>query len=169
MFLSSTAGGGCCGRYRLSVQCSWCVLGVVQYDVVLWNCHCRRQALLCVLAENCNEPMYKKLVQALCNEHQIPLIKVDNNKKLGEWAGLCKIDNTGKARKIVGCSCVVVKVSFEVAGAVRWVVLWEFPCLMSVFCCRIMVRRRKPMMCWGTTWNSHEILEVLCKGLSKHN
>lgn len=70
----------------------------------------RRQALLCVLAENCDEPMYKKLVQALCNEHQIPLIRVDNNKKLGEWAGLCKIDNTGKARKVVGCSCVVIKV-----------------------------------------------------------
>lgn len=58
--------------------------------------------------------MYKKLVQALCNEHQIPLIKVDNNKKLGEWAGLCKFDSTGKARKIVGCSCVVVKVSLQV-------------------------------------------------------
>ncbi|KAK7863271.1 hypothetical protein R5R35_001478 [Gryllus longicercus] len=69
----------------------------------------KRQALLCVLAENCDEPMYKKLVQALCNEHQIPLIKVDNNKKLGEWAGLCKIDSAGKARKVVGCSCVVVK------------------------------------------------------------
>ncbi|XP_075238368.1 ribosomal protein S12 [Lycorma delicatula] len=69
----------------------------------------KRQALLCVLAENCDEPMYKKLVQALCNEHQIPLIKVDNNKKLGEWAGLCKIDDSGKARKVVGCSCVVVK------------------------------------------------------------
>lgn len=54
--------------------------------------------------------MYKKLVQALCNEHQIPLIKVDNNKKLGEWSGLCKIDATGKPRKVVGCSCVVVKV-----------------------------------------------------------
>nr|CAD7452946.1 unnamed protein product [Timema tahoe] len=71
----------------------------------------KRQALLCILAENCDEPSYKKLVQALCNEHQIPLIKVDNNKKLGEWAGLCKIDNTGKARKVVGCSCVVIKVS----------------------------------------------------------
>lgn len=66
--------------------------------------------MLCILAENCDEPMYKKLVQALCNEHQIPLIKVDNNKKLGEWAGLCKIDNAGKARKVVGCSCVVIKV-----------------------------------------------------------
>lgn len=136
----------------------------MQYDTVLWNC-CRRQALLCVLAENCNEPMYKKLVQALCNEHQIPLIKVDNNKKLGEWAGLCKIDNTGKARKIVGCSCVVVKVSFEDDGVTREVVLWEFPSLVPLFCCRIMVKRRKPMMFWGTTWNNHEILEVLCKAL----
>lgn len=26
----------------------------------------KRQAHLCVLAENCDEPMYKKLVQALC-------------------------------------------------------------------------------------------------------
>lgn len=72
----------------------------------------KRQAVLCVLAENCDEPMYKKLVQALCSEHQIPLIKVDNNKKLGEWSGLCKIDSTGKARKVVGCSCVVIRVSF---------------------------------------------------------
>lgn len=71
----------------------------------------KRQAVLCVLAENCDEQMYKKLVSALCSEHQIPLIKVDNNKKLGEWSGLCKIDNTGKARKVVGSSCVVIRVS----------------------------------------------------------
>ncbi|KAH7332168.1 hypothetical protein KP509_20G073100 [Ceratopteris richardii] len=30
-------------------------------------------------------------------------------KKLGEGFGLRKIDSEGKARKIVGCSCVVVK------------------------------------------------------------
>ncbi|XP_030757136.1 40S ribosomal protein S12 isoform X2 [Sitophilus oryzae] len=69
----------------------------------------KRQAVLCILAENCDEPRYKQLVQALCAEHQIDLIKVDNNKKLGEWSGLCKIDNTGKARKVVGSSCVVIK------------------------------------------------------------
>jgi len=69
----------------------------------------KRQALLCVLAKNCDEPMYQKLVEALCAEHKISLIKVDNNKQLGEWAGLCKIDKEGKARKVVGCSCVVVK------------------------------------------------------------
>uniref|UniRef100_A0A3B4W9R9 Ribosomal protein S12 n=1 Tax=Seriola lalandi dorsalis TaxID=1841481 RepID=A0A3B4W9R9_SERLL len=70
---------------------------------------CRRQAHLCVLAANCDEPMYVKLVEALCAEHQINLIKVDDNKKLGEWVGLCKIDREGKPRKVVGCSCVVVK------------------------------------------------------------
>lgn len=37
---------------------------------------CRRQAHLCVLAGNCDEPMYVKLVEALCAEHQINLIKV---------------------------------------------------------------------------------------------
>merc|ERR1712060_216325 len=51
----------------------------------------------------------KKLVQALCQEHQIPLIKVDSNMKLGEWAGLCKLDKDGKARKVVKCSSCVVK------------------------------------------------------------
>lgn len=36
----------------------------------------RRQAHLCVLASNCDEPTYVKLVEALCAEHQINLIKV---------------------------------------------------------------------------------------------
>lgn len=72
---------------------------------------CRRQAVLCILAESCDEPQYKKLITALCNEHQIPLIRVDSNKKLGEWSGLCKIDKEGKARKVCGSSVVVIKVS----------------------------------------------------------
>jgi len=69
----------------------------------------KRQALLCILAENCDEPMYKKLITALCMEHGIPLIKVDSNMKLGEWAGLCKIDREGKARKVVKCSSCVIR------------------------------------------------------------
>ncbi|XP_040612555.1 40S ribosomal protein S12-like [Mesocricetus auratus] len=68
----------------------------------------KRQAYFCVLASNCDEPMYVKLVEALSAEHLINLIKVDD-KKLGEWVGLCKIDRERKPRKVVGCSCVVVK------------------------------------------------------------
>uniref|UniRef100_A0A4X2M5L4 40S ribosomal protein S12 n=1 Tax=Vombatus ursinus TaxID=29139 RepID=A0A4X2M5L4_VOMUR len=69
----------------------------------------KRQAHLCVLASSCDEPMYVKLVEALCAEHQINLIKADDSKKLGEWVGLCKTDREGKPRKVVGCSCVIVK------------------------------------------------------------
>jgi len=69
----------------------------------------RRQAFLCVLVETCTEKEYIKLVEALCSEHNIQLIKVSDAKKLGEWAGLCKIDREGNPRKVVACSCVVVK------------------------------------------------------------
>ena len=61
----------------------------------------KRQAHLCVLASSYDEPMYVKLVEALCAEHQINLIKVDK-KKLGEWVGLCKTDREGKPHEVVG-------------------------------------------------------------------
>ena len=68
----------------------------------------KREAHLCILAANCDEPDYMKLVEALCAQHSINIIKVVDNKTLGEWCGLCKIDKDGKARRIVGCSCVAV-------------------------------------------------------------
>ncbi|CRK98475.1 CLUMA_CG011832, isoform A [Clunio marinus] len=79
----------------------------------------KRQAVLCILAESCDEPQYKQLITALCSEHQIPLIRVDSSKKLGEWSGLCKIDKEGKPRKICGCSCVVIKNFGEETGALE--------------------------------------------------
>ncbi|XP_015579760.1 40S ribosomal protein S12 isoform X2 [Ricinus communis] len=69
----------------------------------------KNAAQLCVIAEDCNQPDYVKLLKGLCADHGIGLLTVPSAKTLGEWAGLCKIDSEGKARKVVGCSCVVVK------------------------------------------------------------
>lgn len=48
----------------------------------------KRQAHLCVLEPNCDEPMHVKLVEAPCAEHQINLIKADDNGKPGDWRPL---------------------------------------------------------------------------------
>merc|ERR1711865_147264 len=68
----------------------------------------KRRVHLCILADNCSEPAYKKLIEALCTEHGINRMNVPDNTELGEWAGLCKIDVDGNARKVVSCSCVCV-------------------------------------------------------------
>ncbi|OAY29433.1 40S ribosomal protein S12 [Manihot esculenta] len=69
----------------------------------------KHTAQLCVLADDCNQPDYVKLVKGLCADHGVGLLTIPSAKTLGEWAGLCKIDSEGKARKVVGCSCVVVQ------------------------------------------------------------
>mmetsp|Transcript_2198 Transcript_2198/g.3745 ORF Transcript_2198/g.3745 Transcript_2198/m.3745 type:complete len:146 (-) Transcript_2198:99-536(-) len=69
----------------------------------------KNTALLCVLASDCDQPDYTKLVEALCHEHNnVNIVTVPKAKDLGAWSGLCKIDTDGNARKVVGCSCVVV-------------------------------------------------------------
>lgn len=69
----------------------------------------RTKAQLCVLSNSIDVPAYKKLVTALCVEHDIQMISGHNSKTLGEWAGLCKYDAEGNAVKVVSCACVVVK------------------------------------------------------------
>merc|ERR1712137_798992 len=69
----------------------------------------RREALICVLASRCDEPAYVDLVKALCKHSNIKLMTVPDSKQLGEWAGLCNLDKDANPRKVVPCSCVVVK------------------------------------------------------------
>ncbi len=51
----------------------------------------RGQAQLCVLAEDCNSPDYKKLIEALCGEHDVNLVSVAEAKQLGQWVGVCVV------------------------------------------------------------------------------
>merc|ERR1712048_117514 len=84
------------------------------------------KAQVVFLAESCNEPTYKKLVQGLCLEKNVPLIDVPDNKSLGEWAGLCKIDKDGLPRKVVGASCVAVTEFGEDNEGLAWLQANEF-------------------------------------------
>ena len=68
-----------------------------------------KPAVLCVLAEDCAEAKYKQLIVALCKQKGVSLLKVPSRAQLGEWAGLCKKDATGTARKVRGCSSLIIK------------------------------------------------------------
>merc|ERR1712194_514173 len=78
------------------------------------------KAQFAFLAESCDEPNYKKLVRAMCAEKSVPIYDIPDNKSLGEWSGLCKIDCDGKARKIVGASLVVVMDHGEDSDGLTW-------------------------------------------------
>jgi small subunit ribosomal protein S12e len=67
------------------------------------------QGRLCILAQDCDSAEYVRLVEALAAEHKIDLIKVPEGKQLGEWVGLCKLDREGNPKKVVKCSCAVVR------------------------------------------------------------
>jgi small subunit ribosomal protein S12e len=66
------------------------------------------QAQLCVLADDCDQPDYAKLIKALAAEYNVSVLSVPEKVQLGQWAGLRKIDPAGEARKVVACSCAVV-------------------------------------------------------------
>ena len=68
----------------------------------------RNEAAFCILASNCDDASYTKLVTALCSRRELPVLQVESNEELGKWAGLCQIDKDGNPRKIVRCSCVVI-------------------------------------------------------------
>merc|ERR1711937_1042855 len=54
-----------------------------------------RTAKLCCLAKD-------------CDKGGVSLVMVDEGKQLGEWAGLCKINEEGEATSVVRCSAACV-------------------------------------------------------------
>lgn len=68
----------------------------------------RGSARLCILAKDCDNEEYKKLVQALCAENGVHLIMADSGAEIGEWCGLAKLDAEKNVRKCPKCSVAVV-------------------------------------------------------------
>lgn len=67
------------------------------------------RAVLCLLADDCDEKEYKNLITALCKTHGVPLHTVDQKKKLAIYSGLCRFDKEGAPKKIRKCSCLVLR------------------------------------------------------------
>ena len=66
------------------------------------------QVKVLFLAKSIDEANYKNIIVALCKEKNVTIVEVADNKTLGEWSGLCKIDKEGQPRKVVGASCVAI-------------------------------------------------------------
>jgi small subunit ribosomal protein S12e len=69
----------------------------------------RRSAHLCILADDCEDASYKKLVNALCKQNNIDIVTVKERSKLAEWAGLAKFDAEGNVKKVHKCSSVSIR------------------------------------------------------------
>ena len=51
----------------------------------------KHNAHLCVIADDCDQPDYVKLVKALCADHNVKVLRAPSAKTIGEWAGVSKI------------------------------------------------------------------------------
>ena len=81
----------------------------------------RGDAIFCLLASDCDEPAYVKLVEALCAFRGITLIRVPEGKMIGQWAGLCKVARDGTVCKVRRCSaCVVKSIGKDSSEAVKF-------------------------------------------------
>ena len=70
---------------------------------------CDEKPLFVVMAEDCDEARYKTLVEALCKQYKVPLLKVPKREQLGAMAGQCQFLNADQPKNVVKCSSVAVK------------------------------------------------------------
>jgi small subunit ribosomal protein S12e len=62
-----------------------------------------------ILAKNCSEPNYVKLVKGLAVRNKVPLIEVEEGETLGEYLGICKYDKNKNVTKKRKCSSVAIR------------------------------------------------------------
>lgn len=69
----------------------------------------RRSLHLCVLAEDCEDEAYKKLITALAAQGSIDMVTVEEREKLAEWVGLARRGPDGEIKKALKCSCIGIR------------------------------------------------------------
>ncbi len=64
-------------------------------------------ARLCLLAADCDNPEYVKLIKALCGT-KVALLEIESREVLGQWCGLTKFNEEGEVRKAVKTSVAAI-------------------------------------------------------------
>ncbi len=62
-----------------------------------------------VLAKDCNEANYVKIIKGLAAQNKIKLIEIEQGETLGEWLGMCKYDKNKNITKKRKCSSVAIR------------------------------------------------------------
>jgi small subunit ribosomal protein S12e len=62
-----------------------------------------------ILAKNCSDANYVKIVKGLANRNKIPIIEIDEGETMGEFLGLCKYDKNKSVIKKRKCSSVAIR------------------------------------------------------------
>jgi small subunit ribosomal protein S12e len=67
------------------------------------------KAKFVILAKNCSDPNYVKIVKGLANRNKIPIIEIDEGETMGEFLGFCKYDKNKSVTKARKCSSVAIR------------------------------------------------------------
>ena len=80
----------------------------------------RKKALLIVLADDCQEAKYKKLVETFAKQNEIPVL-TSKRQIMAEMVGYHKVDTEGKPRKMKNVSSIAILDWVEDNKATRFV------------------------------------------------
>ncbi|RWW53283.1 hypothetical protein BHE74_00040242 [Ensete ventricosum] len=84
----------------------------------------KHAAQLCILAEDCNQSDYVKLVKALCADHNVHLVTVPSAKTLGEWAGVSIFSCLLSFKTFnLGCVFLHIKIPLKILFSCRTSIL----------------------------------------------